>query len=89
MIYFKKFFILYKYKMNCNNYEDEENKSDMAQIYNIIIHVIIGYIAGKLSWECNGAYPPSMRVFYAFMAILFAPIYIPIYLIFRSEQCKL
>ena len=77
--------------MICEDPEKVEENSDtsMTQIYNVIIHIIIGYIAGKLSWECNGGYPPSLRVFYAFMAILFAPIYIPIYLIFRSEQCKL
>ena len=66
----------------------ETEESSVSQIIYTIIYLIMLASASKLSWGCNVSSPTVVRVFYALMAMLFAPLYLTIYLIFLRGKCK-
>lgn len=58
------------------------------KVLHFLVHLAIMFIAGKLSWDCNGNYPTYLRVIYTFFAAMFGFTYIILYGIFRSDLCK-
>jgi hypothetical protein len=76
---------------------EEKNKEEYRQqapkqnIGGQLISLVLGIFAGYLSWTCNtveGVSTP-LKVFYAFFAFLFGPLYLIIYAIMRGFKiCK-
>lgn len=52
-----------------------------------IVNLLLGVAAFYLSWSCNTKEDMVVRVLYAFVAFLFAPIYLIYYLIARRKEC--
>ena len=68
--------------------EESSGSTNIVQIIRMIIYLIMVVSASKLSWGCNVSSHTVVRVFYALMAMLFAPLYLTIYLIFLRGKCK-
>jgi hypothetical protein len=71
--------------------EQYRQQSPKQNIGGQIFSLVVGIFAGYLSWTCNtveGVAVP-LKVFYAFFAFLFGPLYLIIYAIMRGFKiCK-
>ena len=53
-----------------------------------VVSLLIGIFCIMLSWGCSAHEPTSLRVFYAFFAFLFGPLYLIYYFLVRADQCR-
>jgi len=52
-----------------------------------VVSLLIGVFCITLSWGCSAGQPTPLRVFYAFFAFLFGPLYLIFYFLVRADQC--
>jgi hypothetical protein len=52
------------------------------------VSLLIGVFCILLSWGCSADEPTPLRIFYAFFAFLFGPVYLIYYFFVRAGQCR-
>lgn len=79
------------YTRLAETYDQNENINLICEgedfLFNFL-SLLISFYAASLSWNCNQKINIYLRIIYAFFAFIFGIIYIVLYLIFRSGECK-
>jgi hypothetical protein len=75
-------------KENFANGQSMPQLSTTQKILVNFISLLIGAFCIMLSWGCSSGDPTPLRVFYAFWAFLFGPLYLVYYFLVRSAQCN-
>lgn len=72
------------------NNEQRNTKYLLIDILNLILSIILGFIAFYLSWSCNTAlnYHILIKSIFAIFAFLFGFVYIILYFLFRWDTCS-